>query len=330
MGDMKISENKITRRQHYIPRAYLKSFAISNKKTAKVYVAFANDKNTKTISIEDICCRSYLYDQIAIDPESEERIFVAPNEIENSFIDIEGRYATIVSNLKNDLQNTDEYKLTTEEIDILQQFISLLIFRNPIFVHISNCMVNMTCTQDSNHIRHLKEKYPDIPESFFTAIFANELLKMLISQENGLFTCAMASTMENSQICLFRAQQAVFITSDMPVVNIYGERDGREYDLMGMPITPELFLAFVDTDQCIPKVVELDDCSVKRINSRQVNRPGRILISNQKNILAHVDFSMEVEREDDEWLYEKLNMDKEIILSLYRDIRNTKEIKQWR
>ena len=199
MGKAKIVENQITRRQHYVPRAYLKNFAISDLKAIKVYAAFNDDKNIKAISIDDICCHSYLYEQIAVDSESEERVFVAPNEIENSFIEIEGKYAAIISKLTSYLQNTDDYELTPKEIDILQQFMSLLIFRNPIFVHISNCMVDILCEKDSDNIKHLsKEKIPDVPENVFIATLANEFLKMWISPEMGLYPHAMASTMEDS------------------------------------------------------------------------------------------------------------------------------------
>lgn len=52
------------------------------------------------VSIDNICCRSYLYDQIAIDPDSKTHVFAAPNEIENSFIELEGEYATIISKIK--------------------------------------------------------------------------------------------------------------------------------------------------------------------------------------------------------------------------------------
>ena len=51
-------------------------------------IDFANDENAKMVSIDNICCRSYLYDQIAIDPDSKTHIFAAPNEIENSFIEL--------------------------------------------------------------------------------------------------------------------------------------------------------------------------------------------------------------------------------------------------
>ena len=50
------------------------------------------DSANPMVSIDNICCRSYLYDQIAIDPDSKTHVFAAPNEIENSFIELEGEY----------------------------------------------------------------------------------------------------------------------------------------------------------------------------------------------------------------------------------------------
>lgn len=47
---------------------------MSNQKSEQVYVVFANDENAKMVSIDNICCRSYLYDQIAIDPDSKTHV----------------------------------------------------------------------------------------------------------------------------------------------------------------------------------------------------------------------------------------------------------------
>ena len=60
-----VLDKQITRKQHYVPKAYLKNFSVSNQKSEQVYVVFANDENAKMVSIDNICCRSYLYDQIA-------------------------------------------------------------------------------------------------------------------------------------------------------------------------------------------------------------------------------------------------------------------------
>lgn len=136
-----VLDKQITRKQHYVPKAYLKNFSVSNRKSEQVYVVFANDENAKMVSIDNICCRSYLYDQIAIDPDSKTHVFAAPNEIENSFIELEGEYATIISKIKNALRDSDEFELARVEIDKLRQFMSSLLFRNPVFVHLSNYII---------------------------------------------------------------------------------------------------------------------------------------------------------------------------------------------
>lgn len=260
-------EKQITKKQHYVPRAYLKNFTTDNKKVEQVYVVFNGDKETKRVSIDNVCCRSYLYDQIAVDSDGGTRFFAAPNEIENSFIELEGNYAAIIAKIKNDLSTMDEFKVTTEEVDVLKRFISTLIFRNPIYVRIIKQILDIKYAKNPEYVDQIKNRFPDIPPNIFFSIMANNLLKMFISPDTGLFPCAMDGTMEKSKICIFKAQNSMFITSDMPVLNIWGKKDGIEYDLLGMPITPELFLAFVDTISSIPKVVTINKESVKRINA---------------------------------------------------------------
>ena len=105
-------------------------------------------------------------------------------------------------------------------------------------------------------------------------------------------------------------------------------KDGIEYDLLGMPITPELFLAFVDTVQRVPKIIIIDDNSVKRMNSKQINKD--LLISNRIDLLSYIDFSIDAEKEDDEQVYQLLHTDKETALKQYEDMMSSKEIKYWR
>ena len=320
-----LSEEQITRRQHYVPRAYLKNFSFDKGKTPHVYAVFPNAKESVPVSIEKICCHAYLYEQIAVDPDSGLHIFAAPNEIEGIFSKIEGRYDAIISKLKSDLKEKNDFELETEEIKVLKEFLSLLLFRNPIFVHISNTVVEKQYAQDPKYIEHILGEFPDIPPSVFISHVAHDTLKtfLLIS------ALAMVDTMKNSEICIFRANSASFITSAMPVKNIYGETDGIEYDLVGMPITPDLFLAFVDVEMRIPQVVKIDEYSVKRINSRHLGGRETILISDQKDIMSCIDHSYEREKDDDSWLDSVLSTDRDTALRRYGEIMNSKEIKYW-
>ena len=322
-----LSEEQITKRQHYVPKAYLKEFSFDKQKVPHVYAVFPNAKESASVSIEKICCQSYLYEQIAVDSDSGAHIFAAPNELEGFFSAIEGRYAAIISKLKTDLLEKHDFALAADEISALKGFMSLLLWRNPIFVHISNAVVDKLYAQDPEYIEHIQKEFPDVPPNVFISHLAHDFLKkqLLIS------SLALFDTMEDSQICIFKADGLSFITSAMPLSNIYGEMNGIEYDLVGMPITPDLFLAFVDVETIIPKVVMIDEESVKRINRRQLGGRKNILISNRKDLLSFVDFSFENEdNHDDLRLYSMLSIDKETALKQYNEIMNAKEIKYWR
>jgi hypothetical protein len=81
--------------------------------------------------------------------------------------------------------------------------------------------------------------------------------------------------------------------------------------------------------------VTIDECSVKRINHRQLGGEKNILISNRKDLLSLIDFSFEVHHDDDfdSWfdsILSERSMNKETFLRQYNEIMNTKEIKYWR
>lgn len=321
-----ISEEQITKRQHYVPKAYLKYFSVDEEKTPHVYAVFPNGKEPQKVSIEKICCSSYLYDQIAIDQDTGVQIFAAPNELENMFNPVESKYAVIVSKLKSDLWEKNDFELMAEEIEVLKGFLSLQLWRNPIFVHISNCIVDRLYAQNPDYMEYIKKEFPDGQSNVMIAHLANESLKRFLL----LSTVAMADTMDESHFCIFRTQDSLFVTSDMPVVNIYGEEQGIQYDLVGMPITPELFVAFIDAECDIPKVLSIDSCSVRRINSRQ-QKPKSTLISNRKKLLSYIDSSRDYGEEDDEEQFmQLLGADKERALKQYREIMDSERVKYWK
>lgn len=321
-----LSEEQITKRQHYVPRAYLKYFAFDEQKPPHVYAVFSNSKESQPVSIEKICCQSYLYEQIAIDSDSGAHIFAAPNELEELFGTIEDKYSEIIEKLRYDLDKNNDFELTAKEIGVLRGFASSLMMRHPVFVHIANAIVEKYCAHDPKFIGNIQAEFPEVPLNVLISHVAHGFLRKYLF----ISTIAMADTMENSQICIFRAQSTPFITSSMPVANIYGQKDGADYDLVGLPITPDYFLAFIDVGIPIPKVVTVDEYSVKRINCRQVHGKNNILISNKKDFLSCIDFSFETEDDDDSWLYSMLSVDKETALKEYHEIMNAKEIKYWR
>ena len=104
----------------------------------------------------------------------------------------------------------------------------------------------------------------------------------------------MKSTFDKDQFCIFKSCSGEFITSDAPVVNIYGDINGLEYDLVGMPISPQCFVAFIDINKNVSnKVIVIDDEQIMNINKHQYNHSATgILMSKSK---------VELEKQIAEW-----------------------------
>lgn len=322
------NDEHITRLQHYVPKSYLQFFSNENRKT---YAYFYSTKQIKHLGIDKLCCQSYLYEEIIQFDDAGDRRIIAPNEIEESFISSEGIYASIVRKVICNVHNHNEARLSADEVDSLKSFLSLLVFRAPHFIHILNCFTKIAY-EIHPYKRKIKTLIPDFPDKVLLAFLAHNHLDMWISGNNGILPNSLKHSMDNSQLCILRTTESCFITSDMPVINIYGESNGIDYDLIGMPITPELFLAFVDIDVIIPKIVTIDATQVASINSKQIRKSTTILISSDRDTLSHIDTFADYESadiEDIDFIFETLGLEKESTLATYDEIKNTRWIKYW-
>lgn len=80
---------------------------------------------------------------------------------------------------------------------------------------LSNWKANTQYKNDPQHIKHVKDMFPDVPQNVYLSMLANEFLKINIAPDVGLFPRALAETMKESQLCIFKAKGSVFVTSDM-------------------------------------------------------------------------------------------------------------------
>lgn len=280
----------MTKKQHYLPKAYLQFFAHQGRKKKKIYAYFFSEKTVRYVPIDDICQKAYLYEQEIVFSEDPDTYMYAPNEIKNSFIGAEGEYASLVKRLVDETDNGDIVTLNDEERRNLVQFMSSILYRNPKMIHIMNCLSRDEYQKHPNIFDDIKSESPDIPESFFVAAYAHEFVSRVLN----LFTQATCGIIEQDQLVFFKTISSVFVTSDHPVKNIYGEDNGVEYDLIGMPITPNLFLAVVSVDTVLPPIITLDDEQVARINERQLVGQPRYILSDQENLTEYIDVTKEI------------------------------------
>ena len=274
----------IKRRQHYIPKTYLKQFATVGKSNNMIFAYFIKQKVNRFVSIDDVCVESYLYEHY-ICYNNGETEFVLPNSVENGYMRYENAYGKIVNTIINNCDNI--ISLTAEERSNLTEFMLSMLFRHPMFVNITN-EIGEKMYNGQNDIRDdLTIKFPGIDDTYFKMMFLHLLLENAQDPKQCSMIRAMKKVCDEDQFCVFKSTKGEFITSDAPVVNVYGEANGIQYDLVGMPISPEFFIAFVDTDVNVSnKVFVIDSEKTTKLNKYQYDHPiTSIMLSKNEDTL---------------------------------------------
>ncbi len=261
-----------------MPKSYLSFFATKCKKSKKVYVIFNGESHFKFVSINDICLCNDLYEQKTID-DNGDSVYIYRNSIENSFIEIEGKYKTVINKLDSLELKSCDGMISDEDRNILSMFMALTIFRHPIFVNLSKQYVKKNIITSS--------RWGD--SSFMCDMTTFAFLKRFLSMDdNALYIPAMKSAIMDNNAFVLKAKNHKFITSDCPIINLDGQYKNESFDMIGFPISPDYFFAFIDSaDNFNNRVILADDEFVDFLNLRQINsKRAKMIISKDKMSLS--------------------------------------------
>lgn len=267
---------KKTKRQHYVPKAYLNFFAEDGKSSKMLYVLHFNDKQLKYLSVDDVCVRKDLYEQKTNNPHTDETIYLDRNSIENSFIGIEGDYSETIKRIKNNCDQKKELIISEKDRDVLSLFMALNIFRHPIFVELAK---KYGCSQIDKESIQMQN------------ISSFAFLKFFLSMDSqAIYIPAMKDAIKDKQAFVLKSKHKKFITSDSPIVNLYGDFNQVDFDMIGFPITPELFFAFSDTPENLNnRIIAIDDKFVDYLNNKQISsHSANMIISKEINNIISV------------------------------------------
>ena len=281
----------IKKRQHYVPQTYLRPFSSSGKNKDMIWAYFYEQKRIRLVAIDDVCVENYLYEHY-ICYDNGETEFISLNSIENGYMRLENTYRPIIEKIIGNPK--DIISLTEEDRKNLTGFMSAMLFRHPIFFNMANALGERFYNESSEWRKEITKVFPDVDDVYFKMLYLHDLLEKQQDPDQSLIIQAMKSTFDKDQFCIFKSCSGEFITSDAPVVNIYGDINGLEYDLVGMPISPQCFVAFIDINKNVSnKVIVIDDEQIMNINKHQYNHSATgILMSKSK---------VELEKQIAEW-----------------------------
>ena len=241
-------------------------------------MCFKGDTYCKYVSIDDICLCNDLYEQTSKNFNGD-KIYINRNSIENSFIEIEGKYKSVINKLDSlELKSNDDM-ISDEDRNTLSMFMALTIFRHPVFVGLSKQYAK----------KHIRLSSTCVEYDSICDVTAFAFLKYFLSMDNdALYIPAMKSAIMNNNAFVLKTKNLKFITSDCPIINLDGEYKDEKFDMMGFPISPNYFFAFVDTaKEFNNRVILIDDEFVDFLNSYQVNsKIAKMIISKDEMNLS--------------------------------------------
>ena len=227
---------QLTKKQHFIPRVYLRGFSIDdnnitdNDKKRINYYDLINDEFKTDVKINTQCCEKNIYE---LTDEKGDQIL--PNYLEKALGLLEIQFPKYRDKLRGKAFIDDNYKtksfLTHEEKVFWIVYMTLQLMRDPQILKATEEatieLLNINTNQARNIARQLclplfNEINENSPESKLIDAFMNPMLNMSFA------------------VCVDK--EARFITSDKPV-NVYSEKmPCKEYDFIIFPISAELCL----------------------------------------------------------------------------------------
>lgn len=273
--------------EHYVPQCYLRQFSHQDGENHFAYCLFSNTTNIKRINVKNICAVKDLYELESWNG------YVDRNLIEDGFIKIESNYANFCRNYLIDIDHCEEVKVESIDVMFIANFCAFLVFRNKEMVDalIKCCedYVQYNSADWSALRREItsvdtqtleQEIFPCLNQNLAYSL-AHGLMKQMLDARVLSAEVVAFCEMLGSNCCFLYSQNEDFITSDFPLVNIYGRKAkllGFE-DIICLPINNKCCIAFSDNERHKFKVYTLNAEQVDIVNYAQFSKKYNLIIS---------------------------------------------------
>lgn len=250
---MSMSEDKMTKKQHYIPQVYLRGFSPQYQGKNKTlpngkYTIYFYDLEMKKQSKMAVPIKSICYEECLYEMRGDAGKFVCDNHLESFFSVIERWFGAYRNKLERKAFLEENYNtkcfLTKEEQLFWAAYIIIQMSRLPNVLNAVEQEIKkyMTCASD-NMLAHDAARWYCLP--FFSEI----------NEETGQIIKTLLKPMENMHIGVGVDLQGRIITTDNPVYVETSEWPCDECNKIIFPISSQLclFLFGKEEKKMLPK-----------------------------------------------------------------------------
>lgn len=223
---------QITKRQHYVPRFYMKPFStINNKETKKekVSISFFNiskDTVKDNVPIKSICAENFFYGKDGV--------------TEKKLAEKEKNWAKLISKI-----NQGE-KLTENEVYYIREFMIYQISRTKAILDHNRKMFTVISTAI------MSNQSPEIDKDAIKDAVGKKVENEITSEYNLSFVTETLPAVTDLKFCVLENKtNSFFITSDAPVIVVnplgyYGAGLANIGTVVFFPISPQKLVMFYD------------------------------------------------------------------------------------
>lgn len=270
--------SETTKKQHYIPRFYLRNFSNDNK---RIYQYDLSTDNSSIVPINSICYYNYLYEF-----KDENDKLLDSNLIENILSKWEAEFSNVINSIKNKAKNKRNCKtrcfLTSKEKDFLAFFISLQAQRDPYYIKE---------IEDK-----LEEKWGDVLEKNSCRNIALMVSLPIYRPFNDIKNHKIISrfkTIRDMSFIIGFTDNDVFFTGDNPVTLIY-ENNPDDAEEVIFPLASNLVLYMQKMEKSKAnfrnRLYRMDKDSINYMNEITISTCERWIFS--KNTFNDKDYNL--------------------------------------
>ena len=225
-------QNNITKKQHYVPQAYLRGFSVDGKRV----FAF-NNKTNKTydspIPIESICRKDYLYEI-----KNNKNKIITPNYIENVLCNLEGQFAKYRKKLEAKAFLKENFKtssfLSSDEKAFWYVYTAIQLMRLPTILNaaeqLSNELLEKEITDNEAHMIAIAQCLPFFRE---------------IKQGDSNALLAVLPPIEKMTISVGVDTSESLFTSDCPICCYAPNSSDGVFERVEFPVSSSLIMCFL-------------------------------------------------------------------------------------
>lgn len=241
-----MSNKYITKKQHYVPRYYLKNFTDRN---GFLHVYQRDKRRFIKSRPEDICYEDYLYETRWESADSRLGEFILPNKIEKSLSELESSHNALLKKIiliTLDPHNKDALICNSDEKKELALFTISMFIRNPWALSRFKFDVVPVGIMDDPASRKIEQCLKNINFGRIEPIIKAGIKKALLTTAPGGMMLQIAAQLQKLHMCFLVAADSPFVTSNFPVVfETYEiEEDHSVLSNVLVPLCPQVALQY--------------------------------------------------------------------------------------